>query len=72
MESSKVAFLGGLAGFEIAGSHGQFVKVGEESGHVSGSGSRRILCHLLFTIFRRLELLHIGGGLLQVFDGLGV
>ncbi len=62
----------GLAGFEIAGSHGQFVKIGKESGHVSGAGSRAILCHLLFTIFRRLELLDIGGGFLQVFDGLGI
>src|SRR5438034_236647 len=32
----------------------------------------RIACHLLFTTFRRLELLDLVGRFLHVFDGFGV
>ena len=44
-------FVGGLASFEIAGGHSQFVEVGEESGHVSGSGSCRFCASYFLAFF---------------------
>src|SRR5579871_187890 len=47
----KCRFLFGLAGFEVAGRHGQFVEIGEESVHGSGAERRAFQATYFLPLF---------------------